>query len=134
MTFGLFQQHIANRLGVAEEHIRALRRSHLREGEHFTRDGNRILYSEAGVERLRVLLEVPAGVGIGAGPAPAEVAVTVVKRMVNPHFVTGRLGDGLVEVRVRDNRLLVPGMVMVCLKDEAGRWLCPRVPRRKGAW
>ena len=130
--FDLFQQHVATRLGVAEEVVRKLRKEHLREGEDFVREGNRIRYSAAAAARLMELLHVPPVVL--EAPSLRPLKAWVVRPRVNPRFVEARLMDGaLIEVRVRDNRLLVPGMVMECTETD-GVFVCAKVPRRKGAW
>lgn len=168
--FYLFQQHVANRLGVAEERIRDLRGA-LREGVDWRKQGTRLLFSAAGEAALRELLKIPAPASpdvaadrIGevrarlldllrmrAGSAATDkkgeagsgssVAFKVIRCLPNPHYVMCVMahptdhpeGSDLVQVRVRDNRLVMPRMVLDCVREASG-WVCPRVPRRKGTW
>jgi hypothetical protein len=132
-VFNLFQQHVATRLGVAEEVVRELRQKHLTQDRDFARQGNRILYSAAAVGRLQELLQVPPPEEPMRPEASAVVVVEVVRALVNPHYVLASLDGKQVEVRVRDNRLLLKGMKLECVR-EGGRYVCPRVPRRKGVW
>jgi hypothetical protein len=187
--FNLHQQHLANRLGVAEEMIRELRKQHLVAGVHYRKVANRILYASAAEEILRGVLAVPpaaspemasvdladlqaqrgklvavlrtrtdAAKNLGAtgiaekgevrsSALPGDAGeFKVVRLLPNPRFVVcvaeppeplfeGRLPSAPkpVEVRVRDNRLLIPGMVLECVLEASG-WVCPRVPRQKGRW
>jgi hypothetical protein len=204
----MWQQHVANRLGVAEELIRRLRRAHLREGEDYRREGQRIIYEARGVERLRELIQQEGtekaeegavdGSGIagkgdeGAGgiaqcgeersvlrerepgepfleseqepkaagdagwkPAIQQIGnlrygttaakglFLVIRCLPNPHYVScvaveldrekklvaNLTGKELVQVRVRDNGLVRPRMILECEKEASG-WVCPKVPRR----
>lgn len=95
----------------------ALIRKELREGEHYTTDAGRIDLTKAGVAELRRRGVVEGSLS-GAEPdgsakknaAAAELVATVARGFPNLFILEARTDAGeVVKVRVRDNRLFVPG-------------------------
>ena len=156
--FGLFQNHVANRLGVSIEELRVLRDGHLLEGLDWVRCGNRVLLSAEAVLKLEGVMGSPVvildwgrllpensrggaearrgdGTNLGVGAA-TPYRVRIVKVCVNPRMVMGRLDDGqLVRVTVRSNVNFVAGLVLEAglVHVQADLWRYEgRMPRRRG--
>jgi hypothetical protein len=151
----------ARRLGITQELVREWRSEWLYEHEDWGLVGREIRYTEGGIEKLRGILKktLPAGAMAGdlrrkllparaaslegfKGDVGAIVkAVTVTRVMVNnPQFMEGRLDgqDGIVLVRVRDNRNFLPGMVLTSEKLERRHdrlfYFIGRYPKSRGRW
>src|SRR4051812_5519796 len=105
VVFHVWQSWLPQRLGVSLQDVRVARRG-LAEGEDFVRDGNRVLFSDLGVERL---VEALGCVGVsseknGRGNGfpleslllngPGEVSLVVSKRLVNPRYVEAHFVGG----------------------------------------
>lgn len=157
----VLETELAERLGVDRAELRRMRRESL-DSEDWTRQGNAVAYTPAGVEKIAAALagrlETPAGVPEARGEAPAgqgaaavsellraepqrRLVVCVVVRIprVTRHRLLVRgvspevLGTAFT-VRVRDNAHFIPGMDVRCLVQGNTGTLAGRLPRRKGRW
>lgn len=146
-----WEQRVAAWLGVPRKRIAALRRRALREGEHWIVHPQGIVYTVAGLQRLRDYLaslgeltpsadgetkdEPPAPVG-----PPERATVIVAKLYPNTRLMLARAPGSTPEkplqvlVRVRDNRNFMPGMKVGVVHDPRNSsWqFVGRLPRRKG--
>lgn len=152
----IWQAHVANRLGVSEERVRALRAG-LVEGVDWEKRGSRLYYSRAAVEKLTRALELPSiPRGLRMLEWPKEHRIVVAKFWANPGYVGGmvalapeqkgernELGVGflpvpesgvMVRVRVKSSVNLVRGMVLRCFHVGGDLYECLDLPRRKGRW
>ncbi len=71
------ERDFAEALGLREEHIRALRKAHLTYSTHWLKNGRDIVLTEAGLEKIRAVLELektPQKKDGAAGPAVALAA------------------------------------------------------------
>ena len=156
----VLESELAGRLGVDRAELRELRRGLIAEAD-WTRQGNAVAYTPAGVEKIAAALagrlgggETPAPVEAGRGEAPvgpgaaavAELLKTEPKRRlvacvvvriprVTRHrlLVRGPAGEDFT-VRVRENVNFIPGMTVQCLVQGCTGTLAGRLPRRKGRW
>lgn len=114
---------LASDLGVSAEIIENLRRNHLTEGEHWTREeGKRVVFTAIGIAAVLSHLDLPP-CSKKEGP-PSECACEVVRIHPSPYFVRVRVSDGsLHDVRVSNNRTLRPRIRIRCRLSE-GRWEC----------
>ena len=139
---------VAESMGVARERIAALRAEHLTEGPHFRSVRNAVVLTASGLELI------VAALNPRSAPAPADKSpqtqaaacpdgpperVAMVVRRVPPNIrllLASKLDDRTERVvRVRDNRLFMPGMMLTAI--DCGQNLFQftgRLPRRKGRW
>lgn len=148
-----WEQRVAAWLGVPRKRIAALRRRGLREGEHWIVHPQGMVYTVAGLQKLRDYLErlgaltppvkaqdeandePPAPVG-----PPEKKEVVVAKLYPNTRLLLalapGSTPENPVQVlvRVRDNRNFMPGMKVPVVHDSRNSsWqFVGRLPRRKG--
>ena len=133
---------------VARERIAALRAEHLTEGAHFRNVRNAVVLTASGLEII------VAALAPRSAPAPADKSpqpqaaacpdgpperVTMVVRRVPPNLrllLASKLDDRTERVvRVRDNRLFMPGMSLTVIHCGSGLFqFTGRLPRRKGKW
>jgi len=143
-----WESKVAESLGVARERIVALRVERLTEGKHFRIVRNAVVLTASGLEIIASALRpeaspspaiaspAPPALGIQDGPAPR---VMMVVRRVPPNIrillcsLLNRPNERA--VRVRDNRLFMPGMTFQVIDGGAnGLQFTGRLPRRKGRW
>lgn len=141
-----WEARVARWLGVALKRVRLLRRRALVEGEHWQIINQEIVYTLAGLQKLRDLLgsmgalpaeakeQAKAEPAAPVGP-PKRVSAVVRKIYQNSRLMLVRLPDEAeVLVLVRDNRNFMPAMKIEVTHDaRANRWqYCGRMPRHKG--
>lgn len=145
-----WESRLSAKLGVARKRLMALRRSHLREGEHWMQDARTraVVLTETGLEKLRDVLAsqgwrdpaatAPAApVMVPNGP-PERVKARVARIYPNKRLMlcvaltapeTGLL------TRVRDNTNFMPGMLLEIIGGQDNSWqYSGRLPRRRGKW
>lgn len=142
-----WEARVARWLGVARARVRRMRSRALREGEHWQVIQQDIVYTVAGLQRLRDLLtstgELPRTVNQVAEPdepaapagPPKRTQGKVVRVYPNRRLLQVSLKDaGPVLVLVRDNSNFIAGMVIAVTHDaRANQWqFCGRLPRAKG--
>ncbi len=143
-----WEAKVAESMGVARERIAALRAEHLTEGAHFRNVRNAVVLTASGLEII------VAALAPRSAPAPADKSpqpqaaacpdgpperVTMVVRRVPPNIrllLASKLDDRTERVvRVRDNRLFMPGMSLTVIHCGSGLFqFTGRLPRRKGKW
>jgi hypothetical protein len=143
-----WESKVAESLGVARERIVALRVERLTEGPHFRIVRNAVVLTASGLEIIASALRpesspsatvaspAPPALGVQDGPAPR---VMMVVRRVPPNIrvlLCSPAGSQIERVvRVRDNRLFTPGMVLEAINGGTnGLQFTGRLPRRKGRW
>ena len=143
-----WESKVADSLGVARERIAALRAERLTEGPHFRIVRNAVVLTASGLETIASALRpdslpspavaspAPPALGVQDGPAPR---VMMVVRRVPPNIrvlLCSPAGSQIERVvRVRDNRLFTPGMVLEAINGGTnGLQFTGRLPRRKGRW
>ena len=143
-----WESKVAESLGVARERIVALRVERLTEGKHFRIVRNAVVLTASGLEIIASALRpessasatvaspAPPALAIQDGPAPR---VMMVVRRVPPNIrvlLCSPAGSQIERVvRVRDNRLFTPGMVLEAINGGTnGLQFTGRLPRRKGRW
>jgi len=116
---------LAGQYGVSGAVVESLRKEHLTEGEHWSRDATgRVVILPPGLSLLSGLLDPQKKIG-GGGTDNKPVPLPIARIFPNPTWVRVRLPDGSgADVRVRDNKRLQPRMQLVCLKLDDGRWEC----------
>ncbi len=150
---GLFwETRIAAWLGLPRSRVANLRRGALHEGEHWLVHDQQVVYSLAGIQRLRDLLQARGERLAGKNPAqkaatpveprpPAGPVETVKLRILrlcpNPRLmmaVRPQEPEKAMLVRVRDNSNFIAGMMVPAAWDaRAGNWqFTGRLPRQKG--
>lgn len=148
-----WEDRVAAWLGVPRKRIASLRRRGLREGEHWISHAQGIVYTVAGLQRLRDYLgslgeltpptkepsalasEPPAPVG-----PPEKMKVIIAKLYPNTRLMLAVAEGSTPEkpvqvlVRVRDNRNFMPGMKVPVVHDPRNSsWqFVGRLPRRRG--
>jgi hypothetical protein len=152
---------VARRLGITQELVREWRVEWLYEHEDWGLVGREIKYTEGGIEKLRGILKktLPAGAMAGdlgrklltaraaslegwKGDVGAIVpAVTVTRVMANnPQYMDGKIDgkEGIVLVRVRDNKNFLAGMVippeMLERRHDRLFNFVGRYPKSRGRW
>ncbi len=127
---------LAVQLGIAAAELRS-RRPSLIEGEDWHRRGRAVVWTAAGVSRLKELIGLDAGTIIA--PAPATPAV-VIAEVVRSNFRNRRLISAtlaragtvaLVLVLVRDAGMYLHGQRIEVRPNGSG-WMEARRPRRRG--
>lgn len=124
--------------GMSEDAIRPLRLARLEKGADWFRDGMTIHYTETGLGRLKEALggieiappmektapgmiePVPMAKETAALPDTADLHIERV--CPNPTFVQCRLNGGLVNVRVKNNRGMARGKMLVGCQNKNGTW------------
>jgi hypothetical protein len=139
---------LAERLGVDQRTLAAVRVDALIEGDHWTRRGGRFEYTPAGVEKIGAMLRTSLATATeaqdGQRPAPGAdrgtakdgglaVDLVVGRRCPNPTWVKCMHEGAWVEVSVKNNRGLRIGATLKgCVPDQYGRFVypgrCPFVP------
>lgn len=136
-------------LGVHAGLVASMRRDHLQEGAHWTKDpeSGRIDYTPAGRSRLLTLLGATekkggggaaqeagsramegAGQGGEGGRAQRE-RLRIVRLMPNPLWVAMALpGGGAAELRVQRREGLRVGVLLLCERRADGQWQCVQNP------
>ena len=150
-----WESKVAESLGVARERIAALRNERLTEGVHFRMVRNAVVLTARGLEIIASALRpgaaspapapspdnitpgLPAA-GICAG-RPARVSMLVLRVPANIRVLLCSRKNVSTRtesvVRVRDNRLFMPGMVLEAIDGgRDGLQFTGRLPRRKGRW
>jgi hypothetical protein len=143
-----WEAKVAESMGVARERIAALRSEHLTEGPHFRNVRNAVVLTASGLDLIVAALAPRSAPSLAAeSPQPQAAAcpdgpperVTMVVRRVPPNIrllLACKLDDRTERVvRVRDNRLFMPGMMLTAI--HCGNSLFQftgRLPRRKGKW
>ena len=116
---------LADELGVPADVVEDIRRQQLTEGEHWTREGNRIVFTPSGLAAVREKLDLPPTPPEKKEEQPPECACEIVRLHPNPVMVRVRAPSGvLADVRVRDNRTLRPRLRVRCRLLDDGRWDC----------
>lgn len=143
-----WEAKVAESMGVARERIAALRAERLTEGQHFRIVRNAVVLTASGLEIVVTALKpgrspspadespVAQAAGVPDGP-PARVSMTVRRVPANIRLLLCSILNDRTErvVRVKDNRLFMPGMNLTAL--DCGQNLFQftgRLPRRKGRW
>jgi hypothetical protein len=117
-SFSVFESDLSARLGVTRRDLVAMRWEHLQEGVDFLKTGRRVVYCNAGIEKLAAAISngsskamLPAG-GLSE-PTPTRVLFTfkVRRKPANTRVLecideTGKT----VIVRVKDSAHFLPGM------------------------
>jgi hypothetical protein len=101
LAFNILESSVAEELGLSRERVAKLRRDHLSENADWGRAGNWIAYSEAGRDRLRTLLALPASV---CGKEGAAVEAVVDSHPHNKRLLLAKLDTATVRVRVREDQ------------------------------
>ena len=143
-----WEAKVAESMGVARERLAALRAEHLTEGPHFRVVRNAVVLTASGLEIIVAALNPRPAPSPGAeSPQPQAAAcpdgpperVTMVVRRVPPNIrlLLASKADDRTErvVRVRDNRLFMPGMMLTAIHCGNSLYqFMGRLPRRKGKW
>jgi hypothetical protein len=132
------ERDFAEALGLREEHIRSLRKAHLTYNTHWLKEGRDIVLTEAGVEKIRAVLELEktpekkdgaagAAVALGAGQTASDagsavVTLWVVSKPQNPRVLwcsdveptlwVEKKPPALLTVRVRSSENFRPRMAL----------------------
>tara|TARA_Y100000593_G_C4315368_1_gene340582 strand:- start:3605 stop:4060 length:456 start_codon:yes stop_codon:yes gene_type:complete len=107
----------------------ARHRTELSEGADWWRRGRAIVYGDGGIEKMRCLLGLNGEVSIPR--QPRQVAIKTDRRIRNPRLIEAQYEDKRILVRVRDQSLYVPGMLVLIRRDGPG-WAEAVKPKRKG--
>lgn len=132
------ERTFAKAIGLGEEHIRALRKAHLEENTHWSKEGKDIVLTEAGQEKIRALLDLEktaekkdGAAGLPGAPGggqdvsdgvSAVVTLWVVSKPANPRVVwccdvdpalwSEKKPAGVLTVRVRSSENFRPRMAL----------------------
>jgi hypothetical protein len=116
---------LADELGVPADVVEDIRRQQLLEGEHWTREGNRIVFTPAGLDAVREKLDLPPTPLEQKEEPPPECACEIVRLHPNPVVVRVRVPSGvLADVRVRAPQALRLRVKLLCRLRLDGRWEC----------
>lgn len=116
---------LADEFGVPSDVIEDIRRKQLNEGEHWTREGNRIVFTTAGLAAVREKLDLPPALIAQKEVPPPECACLIVRLHPNPVMVRVRVPSGaLADVRVRAPQALRLHVKLLCRQRHDGRWEC----------
>jgi hypothetical protein len=130
---------LAEAAGISRSLLRKLRLEHLQDEVHYKKDARGLVYTQAGVEALRGLLDPEGAVlpdleknaaqraeeGDGAekiGEADGLRTLTVERLCPNPTWVRCRVDGAMVNVRVRPHRLRVGKKLYGC-RLIGGTWI-----------
>ena len=102
---------LADELAVSANVVEDIRRAQLTEGEHWIReDGNRVVFTPAGRDAVKAILDLPPGPFAKKEEPPPECACEIVRIPPNPVMVEVRVPSRvLVAVRVKTHSGLRPG-------------------------
>ena len=148
------EEEAAATLGLTEELLRELRADYLYEGEDWGKRGRKICYTEEGVAKLSKMLAdrtaacgkacqktVEAALTAAPDPMAASLILDAVVTKVyetNRMFLEARLGDNIVQVRVRDNLNFIAGMIIdarqLMMRNQQQYDFVGRCPRARGRW
>lgn len=149
-----WESRVAAWLGVARKRVTAMRRRALKEGVDWIVHEQDIVYTEAGIQKLRNFLRNAGAVTAPDKPAESTEPVTDetpapvgppkrAKATVVRIYPNNRLMQVLPEgekspvlCKVRDNQNFMPRMVLEVVHDpRAEMWQhVGRLPRRRGKW
>lgn len=152
-VYATWEAALAARVGLNQDNMRALRRSKLTQGLHWTMQKNRVCYSVAGVQEVQRIMKlsppqktppVPPGKDT-AQPDHSQEPVTLhVFRIfaANPHILEAHLPDqdpaivkNRLRVRVKDNKNFVKAMPIPVRELAEGLYELARAcPRSRGRW
>lgn len=140
-----WETRTADALGVPRVRIRALRQKHLKASEDFTRRGNSIVLTVAGVEKMTKLVKAESAAikaerakDMPSGP-PERLKLVVQRIPANPRLLLCLKPDDKTQrqylVRVRTNENFTPKMELEAVNGGQNLWqFTGRLPRRKGRW
>lgn len=139
-----WETRVADSLGIARKLIVQMRKKHLTPSVDFSRDGNNVVLTPAGLEKLMGLFnKEPASVPsvaeqVPAGPPP-RAQMIVVRVPANVHLLWCCLKADQAHrqqiVRVKENTNFMPGMEFEAIEAQKNLWqYTGRPPRRKGRW
>lgn len=134
---------LAEELGVPADVVEDIRREQLNEGEHWTREGNRVVFTPAGWDAVKAILDLPPGPLAKKEEPPPECACEIVRIPPNPVMVEVRVpSQVLVAVRVKTHSGLRLGARLLCRLRPDARWECcqpghavplPPLPKKENA-
>jgi hypothetical protein len=114
----------AERLGITEDEVRAIRKELLKAGEDFTREGGFVRIADRGLGKIEAEL------------ALGTTLICISTNLPNPNLVLARFPGQTVNIRVRvaDSAAWCKGMLLRrCIATENPQiWICEVRPRFKG--
>jgi hypothetical protein len=111
---------LAAETGLSPETVETYRREHLAEGEHWARDGSKVVWLPAGKAALLEMIGTPPQT---LTPVPTHM-LPILQVPANRQWVVVRLPDGSrTNIRVRNNSRLQPRLLLRCQLSAKG-WLC----------
>lgn len=154
-AFTIWESSLPQKIGLNKDEIRALRKSHLIENEHWQLSKKRLLYSLEGVQRLYEVAGVawtnfdknaaPSANVEDAGPIKAPEPITLIvfrdglknPKVIEAHFPDQDPGDpkNRMIVRVKKSGKFTVGMEIPVTELRPGIYELARpCPRTKGRW
>ena len=134
---------LAQELGVPADVVEDIRREQLTEGEHWTRESNRVVFTPAGVAAVREKLDLPPAVSEKKPDPTPECACEIVLLHPNPVMIRVRVPSGaLADVRVKAPQALRVRVKLLCRQLPDSRWECcqpghavplPPLPKKENA-